>query len=154
MSQAYENQKCRPIQGILSNHKENNKGVLLLRRNLGISKEIVFYGRVVRGERYKRISFLFVQVMFGRGNHLIHTTAQTLSTRVWISLVQFGLVATVLYNHYPTRSFLECVPQRHVQTDVKSAYYLLMYKVPLMLSSQSLDSIVVPLMLSDQSLGA
>ena len=121
MSQTYENQQCGPIQGILSNYKENNKGVLLLRRNLGICKEIVFYGRVVRRERYKRRSFLFVQVMFGRGNHLIHTIAQTWSTRVWISLVQFGLVAVQSYHHhYPTRSLLECVPQRHVQTDVQT----------------------------------
>lgn len=81
-------------------------------RILGISTEIIFYGRVVGGEHYKRRSFLFVEVMFGRGHHLSHTAAHTWSTRVWISLVQFGLVATVLYSHSPTGSFLACVPYR------------------------------------------
>ena len=75
-------------------------------RILGISKETIFYGKVVGGEHYKRISFLFVEVMFGRGNHLSHTTTQNWSTRVWISLVQFGLLETILYIHSPIGYFL------------------------------------------------
>ena len=36
-------------------------------RNLGISKEIVFYGRVVGGEHYKIRSFLFVKSCLEEG---------------------------------------------------------------------------------------